>query len=176
MNEISFYLMFIISLLFQSFGMSLDHIPEFDDITQFNQTSLINAAKRSHICTLVVVGATWDGHFKHWIRYGNWKLLNQLFKKNADEISIEMGYFLYNVESLPQITSDAWPSITIGSYDVVMFKNGKALERNRINELLRPSQKYREFNEDELIKIIQNICVGKENEDKGEEGGLEKEF
>ena len=79
-------------------------------------------------CTMVLVGATWDGHFKRLTGMGYWQRLATAVEGDGD---ISVGVMLYNLEPLPWLANASdgrgvW-SKAIGSYDVQVFGSGGAL-------------------------------------------------
>jgi hypothetical protein len=128
---------------------------------EYNSDLLHQHSQRKEICTLLVVGATWDGHFRVWLKNGSWERIERVLSQSKQRMraKIELGYFLYHDQRLPKITSDAWAQPSIGSYEIVMFKDGKTLQREGVNKLLRPPRSHERYDDEELRERLEMICL-----------------
>jgi hypothetical protein len=130
-------------------------------MTEYNPSLLLEHSQRKEVCTFIVVGAMWDGHFKYWLRRSGWKRIERIlsYSETSRRARIELGYFLYNDQALPQITSDTWPYPSIGSYEIVMLKDGRTLQREAVNQLFRPPHTHEKYDDGELLELLERICL-----------------
>lgn len=95
-------------------------------ITTFeDQQSAIAAASRDDVCTFIMYGAAWDGHFK---RVGV-NMLERLAIELRDDNFVEVGYYAYDgsLSGPHSIPTELYPAGTIGSYDWYAYRGGKRL-------------------------------------------------
>mmetsp|Transcript_1087 Transcript_1087/g.1907 ORF Transcript_1087/g.1907 Transcript_1087/m.1907 type:complete len:180 (+) Transcript_1087:115-654(+) len=106
------------------------HIVEYDNVT------LLSAISRANTCTVLCVGATWDGHFRAWVNRQAWKTLADSLRNYHNSRDIEVGYIFYNHYPLPVSLKHIWSS-SPPSYDVKVFKGGVALRNISLEHELR---------------------------------------
>mmetsp|Transcript_9813 Transcript_9813/g.39829 ORF Transcript_9813/g.39829 Transcript_9813/m.39829 type:complete len:173 (+) Transcript_9813:31-549(+) len=93
---------------------------------QFKTAEFEDILMREDACTAVVVGATWDGHYKGYRNLMNWvNLTNELCGMGVD-----FGYYYFSgsatENALPPVCED-WEPGTRGSYEMRVFGWGKHL-------------------------------------------------
>lgn len=89
-------------------------------------------------CTFVLVGATWDGHFKRFVDQEYWQRLANVLSTDKTVI---VGAMLYNYENLPWVANTTsekriWHE-SPGSYDVSVFGRGGVLVEDSRNPVHR---------------------------------------
>mmetsp|Transcript_18870 Transcript_18870/g.21040 ORF Transcript_18870/g.21040 Transcript_18870/m.21040 type:complete len:186 (+) Transcript_18870:85-642(+) len=106
---------------FDDYDGRMNNIQSFQD-----QKSAIAAASRKDVCTIILFGARWDGHFKSFVVNGNWHELENLL---SDDKDIKLAFFEYSgaSEGLLSIPSELHSLPTIGSYDWYGYRGGKKL-------------------------------------------------
>ena len=135
-----FMCMVIINWLlgFESIGPGHDDLPQptsENDIEAgdcmreyLSAAELLAAVRRTEVCTLVVLGAKWDGHYKSWMRRGAWSALGSA---TCADPSIDVGFFHYS--GLSEQTSHATIPLelglgpTLGSYSPRAYRAGRDL-------------------------------------------------
>ncbi|KAI8823765.1 uncharacterized protein EV422DRAFT_369067 [Fimicolochytrium jonesii] len=118
-----------------SFRETLSSIPHTISFTKETLPSHVSTTTGS---TLVLAGASWDGHFRAQIYPGHWQRYLQALPS-----SVQHGYILYDgrpigPNSLPRGLVRAWDAWggTAPSYELCLFKDGKegpAQDRELIN-------------------------------------------
>lgn len=93
-------------------------------VTYGDQRSAVAAASREDVCTLILYGAPWDGHFKMFVP--TWKGWAEALKNND---RIELGFFAYSGSSdgPMSIPTELYPVPTIASYDWYAYRGGEML-------------------------------------------------
>jgi hypothetical protein len=114
--------------------------------------SYLPAVLRTNVCTFMLYGATWDGHFKHFAKSGRLVRtvngLRALLESSPQEYEIECSYMFYHAhydsavrapQQMPQDIPCAWsPDQTdVGSYAFRIFRNGTALRDQTVEDALR---------------------------------------
>ena len=104
------------------------HIEAGDCMREYQSAAeLLAAVRRTEVCTLVVLGAKWDGHYKSWVRRGAWSALGSA---TCADPSIDVGVYHYSGGS--DATSNSIPQElglgpTLGSYSPRAFRAGRDL-------------------------------------------------
>lgn len=83
------------------------------------------------VCTVVLVGASWDGHYKAYRSSEYWlHLTNELC---SEEFTFVYSYYsgFRDAFELPDIADD-WRHGTIGSYEIRAFRGGRDLGRSEV--------------------------------------------
>ena len=106
------------------------HIIEAGDCMReyHSAAELLAAVRRTEVCTLVVLGAKWDGHYKSWVRRGAWSALGSA---TCADPSIDVGVYHYDGGS-DAASSNSLPlelglGSTLGSYSPRAFRAGRDL-------------------------------------------------
>jgi hypothetical protein len=112
---------------------------------EYHVDTFIAAAKRPDVCTGVLIGAPWDGHFKRYVAMGTWLKIHKdieeslppfIAETNVAPFEVELGYMFYHThynssisapQQLPDDIPGAWTRNDVGSYLVRFFRNGAAL-------------------------------------------------
>jgi hypothetical protein len=117
---------------------------ESPGIVEYTPETLTLAVSNPRKCTAVVVGATWDGHFKHWVLNRRvWvDLAAQYAASNENSDELEFGFLIYasgvhGTETLPNVAENAWTSASPGSFQIRIFKDGKVLRNSDLEFALR---------------------------------------
>ena len=104
---------------------------EYDGVrVLLDQESAIAAASRDEMCTIILFGAPWDGHFKMFAStYRHWHELAILLDKVQD---VELAYYEYTGQSngSRSIPSELHLNPTLGSYEWHGYQSGKRLWHN----------------------------------------------
>lgn len=124
-------------------------------VVEYNQTSLLHAISRKDTCTVVCVGATWDGHFKVWVNREAWKKLAQSLQSHYITRDVEVGYFLYNEHPIPSVLEEIWHE-SPPSYDIKVFKSGILLRNYSLEQELRSA--YPSFRYD-IWRDVTRLCL-----------------
>ncbi len=84
---------------------------------------LLTAIRRTDICTLVVLGAPWDAHYKKWTSGGAWQ---EMADVSCADSGIEVGYFHYSGASGQEgsIPLELGLGPTLGSYSPRAWRAG----------------------------------------------------
>lgn len=88
---------------------------------------LVEAVNRTDVCTLLVMGATWDGHYKAWFSLGLWQAIADAV---CDDPAIEVGVFHYSGAPAGEpgsIPSELGIGATLGSYSPRVWVAGRDL-------------------------------------------------
>mmetsp|Transcript_11276 Transcript_11276/g.18667 ORF Transcript_11276/g.18667 Transcript_11276/m.18667 type:complete len:185 (-) Transcript_11276:202-756(-) len=126
---------------------SLIHVLASND----EATSKLSRASRS--CSVVIVGAPWDGHFRAFIGQGKMQEVatTLLLDDQQEEINIMLllykGYKDGSGEDdfLPK---ELWAEGTLGSYEMRVFHGG--IDRGRVD--------VRQLDVQELVNEVRSIC------------------
>lgn len=92
-----------------------------------DQASAVAAASRDKVCTIILFGAPWDGHFEAFVNRGRWHELADLVRD--DDGSIELAFFQYHggPTGPGSIPPELLATPTISSYDWYAYRGGRKL-------------------------------------------------
>ena len=126
-------------------------------VTEFSSVASANAAAlRTGVCTVLVVGAPWDGHFKNWVEF-TWPRVASALRQRVREGLIELGYLLY--ESGDDIKGLNGSHSSWSSYEIVVFRGGQELQPAAVSEVLRRVKKMPDAErEREIAERIDSVC------------------
>jgi hypothetical protein len=126
-------------------------LSESPGVVAHSAASLPHSLARPHVCSVLCVGATWDGHFRAWVLRGVWRELAAALHTHThahahahhasgeeEQVEVEVGYFLYSREALalPAQLREVW-SESPPSYDVKVFRSGAVLRNHSLEQELR---------------------------------------
>ena len=170
LNEMHWRINFVVFLLLMLYSVdSQPHgwISNSPFFIQWNNVTLPQTLKNqedSEVCTFIVAGASWDGHFKAWQSRGYWLKLAELLYPDP---RYNVGYILYNDEALPLITMSKNNLVFGGnliwdrsppSFDVQAFYRGKLVDNKHTLDLRRTTTSWNELSDMELHEIVSRIC------------------
>ena len=131
------YFLFLATLLTlgESYSTTCKTVFNHPNIQELDHDSALTAIKRDNICTLLLLGANWDGHFKKFVQNGYWQELSESLGK---EKGIDVAFLEYSGASEgPMSIPDEilFGKRTLGSFMWFMFRDGKRLRISGKNEM-----------------------------------------
>ena len=96
-------------------------------LKEYTAEEVVAAVQREHVCTLLVLAATWDGHYKRFAARGVWQALSQYA---CHDDAIEVG--VYHYSGAPEGATGSIPKelglgATLGSYSPRLYKGSRDL-------------------------------------------------
>mmetsp|Transcript_8613 Transcript_8613/g.13080 ORF Transcript_8613/g.13080 Transcript_8613/m.13080 type:complete len:188 (-) Transcript_8613:26-589(-) len=99
-------------------------------VRKLDHNSVLPALNRKQVCTLLLLGAKWDGHFKRFVERGYWQQLSEELHQQQPEIEVTFLEYSGESEGIMSIPTEILDGKrTIGSYEWFMFRDGKRVEK-----------------------------------------------
>jgi hypothetical protein len=94
-------------------------------LKEYSAEEVVSAVRRKHVCTLLLLAAKWDGHYKQFASDGAWQALSQAA---CEDDSIEVGVYHYSGAGAGEpgsIPTELGVGATIGGYTPHVWLSGK---------------------------------------------------
>ena len=94
-------------------------------LKEYTAEEVMAAVQREDVCTLLLLGAKWDGHYLFFMSGGAWQALAQY---TCDDATIEVGVYHYSGAPAGQngsIPMELGVGATLGSYSPRVFMGGR---------------------------------------------------
>eukprot|EP00928_Gymnodinium_smaydae_P068513 TRINITY_DN51681_c0_g1_i1.p1 TRINITY_DN51681_c0_g1~~TRINITY_DN51681_c0_g1_i1.p1 ORF type:complete len:174 (+),score=30.80 TRINITY_DN51681_c0_g1_i1:52-573(+) len=113
-----------------SFLLLLNHLSQAQlrpdaCLKEYTAEEVVHAVQREHVCTLLVLAATWDGHYRSFASGGVWQALS---KHACQDDTVEVGVYHYSgapAGETGSIPMELGLGATLGSYSPRMFLGGR---------------------------------------------------